>query len=243
MVDHWWQTETGWSIAANPMGVEPLPIKAGSPTVPMPGYDVRILHDDGPAASRRGGRDLHRAAVAAWDAADAVERRRPLQASYLSEHPGYYLTGDGGRFDEDGYLFVMGRIDDVINVAGHRLSTGSIEEVLATHPAVAECAVIGVPDQIKGQAPRGLVVLKAGAPDRRAGRGTGGAGARRDRRGGAFRLVDVVPGTAEDAVGQDSAQDTARYRGRPRRTGAVDHRGSVRAGCAEADPARRLSGG
>ncbi|WP_372507904.1 propionyl-CoA synthetase [Mycobacterium barrassiae] len=164
VVDHWWQTETGWAIAANPMGVEPMPIKAGSPTVPMPGYDVCILHTDGTECEP--GEE------------GAIAIRLPLppgtlptlwgdddryQSSYLSEYPGFYLTGDGGYLDQDGYLFVMGRIDDVINVAGHRLSTGSIEAALATHPSVAECAVIGVADEIKGQVPRGLVVLKAGA--------------------------------------------------------------------------------
>ncbi|NTY63016.1 acetate--CoA ligase [Mycolicibacterium sphagni] len=164
VIDHWWQTETGWAIAANPMGLQPLPIKAGSPTVPMPGYDVRILRVDG-----SGCEPGEEGAICIklplppgtlptlWD--DDVR----YEASYLCEHPGYYLTGDGGYIDEDGYLFVMGRIDDVINVAGHRLSTGAIEEVLATHPAVAECAVIGIADEIKGQVPRGLVVLKAGA--------------------------------------------------------------------------------
>ncbi|MEO3757842.1 propionyl-CoA synthetase [Mycobacterium sp. B14F4] len=164
VVDHWWQTETGWAIAANPMGLDPLPIKAGSPTVPMPGYDVRILHVDGsPCAPGEEGAICIRLPLppgtlpTLWGDDDRYE------ASYLCEHPGYYLTGDGGYLDEDGYLFVMGRIDDVINVAGHRLSTGSIEAVLATHPAVAECAVIGVADEIKGQVPRGLVVLKAGA--------------------------------------------------------------------------------
>jgi propionyl-CoA synthetase len=164
VVDHWWQTETGWAIAANPMGVEPYSIKAGSPTVPMPGFDVRILTDDGePCAPGQEGAICIKlplppgALSTLWNADDRY------RSSYLSEHPGYYVTGDGGRFDEDGYLFVMGRIDDVINVAGHRLSTGAIEEVIATHPAVAECAVIGVPDEIKGQAPRALVVLKAGA--------------------------------------------------------------------------------
>ncbi|MGZ5392394.1 MAG: propionyl-CoA synthetase [Mycobacterium sp.] len=166
VVDHWWQTETGWAIAANPVGVEQLPIKAGSPTVPMPGYDVRILHVDG---SRCAPGEEGAICIALplppgtlptlWGDDDRYE------ASYLCEHPGFYLTGDGGFLDQDGYLFVMGRIDDVINVAGHRLSTGSIEAVLATHPAVAECAVIGVADEIKGQVPRGLVVLKAGASD------------------------------------------------------------------------------
>ncbi|WP_319454566.1 propionyl-CoA synthetase [Mycobacterium sp. RTGN6] len=164
VIDHWWQTETGWSIAANPMGLEALPVKPGSATVPMPGYDVRILRPDGTEC----------------DAGEegAICMKLPLPpgtlptlwgdddrfvASYLSAFPGYYLSGDGGYLDEDGYLFVMGRTDDVINVAGHRLSTGAIEAVLATHPAVAECAVIGVADEIKGQVPRGFVVLKAGA--------------------------------------------------------------------------------
>ena len=164
VVDHWWQTETGWAIAANPMGVEPMDIKPGSPTVPMPGYDVRILRPDGTEADA--------------DEEGAICVKLPLPpgtlptlwgdderyvSSYLSAFPGHYLTGDGGYLDEDGYLYVMGRTDDVINVAGHRMSTGSIEAVLAAHPAVAECAVIGVADEIKGQVPRGLVVLKAGA--------------------------------------------------------------------------------
>ena len=203
VIDHWWQTETGWAIAANPMGLQPLPIKAGSPTVPMPGYDVHILHDDGYRcqAGEEGAICISLplppgTLPTLWDADARYE------ASYLSEHPGYYLTGDGGRIDEDGYLFVMGRIDDVINVAGHRLSTGAIEEVLATHPAVAECAVIGVADEIKGQAPRGLVVLKAGASaDGLAEdlidlvRTEIGAVA-------AFRLVDVVPALPKTRSGK-----------------------------------------
>lgn len=203
VVDHWWQTETGWAIAANPMGTEALPIKAGSPTVPMPGYDVRILHDHGHECERgQDGAICIRLPLppgtlpTLWNADDRY------QASYLTEHPGYYLTGDGGRFDEDGYLFVMGRIDDVINVAGHRLSTGAIEEVLATHPAVAECAVIGVADEIKGQAPRGLVVVKAGAS-------TDGLADElvqlvRDEIGAvaAFKLVDVVPALPKTRSGK-----------------------------------------
>ena len=203
VIDHWWQTETGWPVAANPMGAEQLPTKPGSPTVPMPGYDVRILHDDG-----NGCKTGEEGAICIslplppgtlptlWNAEDRFE------ASYLSEHPGYYLTGDGGHFDEDGYLFVMGRIDDVINVAGHRLSTGAIEEVLASHPSVAECAVIGVADEIKGQAPRGLVVLKAGAS-------TDGLAAElvqlvRDQIGAvaAFKLVDVVPALPKTRSGK-----------------------------------------
>jgi propionyl-CoA synthetase len=164
VIDHWWQTETGWAIAANPVGVQQLPLKAGSPTVPMPGYDVRILHPDGSGCDRgEEGAICIRLPLPPGTLPTLWEDDARFEASYLCEHPGYYLTGDGGYVDDDGYLFVMGRIDDVINVAGHRLSTGQIEAVLASHPAVAECAVIGVADEIKGQVPRGLVVLKSGA--------------------------------------------------------------------------------
>jgi propionyl-CoA synthetase len=164
VIDHWWQTETGWPIAANLRGLEPMPIKPGSPTVPVPGYDVRVLDPSGDEV--------------APGVEGAICLRLPLPpgtlptlwgdddrfvASYLSAFDGYYLTGDGGYVDDDGYLFVMGRTDDVINVAGHRLSTGSLEAVVSGHPAVAECCVIGVSDDLKGQVPRGLVVLKAGA--------------------------------------------------------------------------------
>jgi propionyl-CoA synthetase len=146
------------------MGVEALPFKAGSPTVPMPGYDVHILHPDGDrCAPGEEGVVCLRLPLPPGTLPTLWNDDARYQASYLCEHPGYYLTGDGGFLDEDGYLFVMGRIDDVINVAGHRLSTGAIEAVLAAHPAVAECAVIGVADEIKGQVPRGFVVLKAGA--------------------------------------------------------------------------------
>lgn len=166
VIDHWWQTETGWAIAANPMGVEQMPIKAGSPTVPMPGYDVRILRVDGSECEPgEEGAICIRLPLPPGTLPRLWGDDARYEASYLCEHPGYYLTGDGGYIDEEGYLFVMGRIDDVINVAGHRLSTGSIEAVLAAHPAVAECAVIGVADEIKGQVPRGFVVLKAGASD------------------------------------------------------------------------------
>lgn len=164
IIDNWWQTETGWPIAANLRGLEPMPIKPGSPSVPVPGYDVRILDPSG-------------VEVAAGSEGD-IAIKLPLPpgtlptlwgdderyvASYLTEHPGYYTSGDGGFVDEDGYLYVMGRTDDVINVAGHRLSTGSMEAVVAAHPDVAECAVIGVHDDLKGQLPRAFVVLKAGA--------------------------------------------------------------------------------
>ncbi|HSF86840.1 MAG TPA: propionyl-CoA synthetase [Acidimicrobiia bacterium] len=163
VIDHWWQTETGWPVAANPVGIEPLPVKPGSPTVAVPGYDIRVLDDDGEE-------------VAAGDIG-AIVVRLPLPPgclptlwnadqryidSYLERYPGYYLTSDAGYKDEDGYLAIMSRIDDIINVAGHRLSTGAMEEVLADHPDVAECAVIGVADQLKGQLPVGFVVLNAG---------------------------------------------------------------------------------
>ncbi|MFC0006782.1 propionyl-CoA synthetase [Micromonospora siamensis] len=164
VVDNWWQTETGWPVAANPRGLEPLPLKPGSPSVPVPGYDIRVVDPAG------------REVPAGTDGSIVI--RLPLPPgclptlwgdderyvrSYLTTFPGHYLTGDGGRFDDDGYLYVMGRTDDVINVAGHRLSTGAMEEVLAGHPAVAECAVIGVADALKGQVPSGYVVLRAGA--------------------------------------------------------------------------------
>jgi len=161
--DHWWQTETGYTIAGNPVGIEAMPVKIGSPTVPMPGYDIHILDD--------GGHELPAGELGAiavklplppgtlptlWNAEDRFRK------SYLNTFPGYYETGDAGMKDEDGYLWIMARTDDVINVAGHRLSTGAMEEVLASHPDVAECAVIGVSDTLKGQAPVGFLCLNKG---------------------------------------------------------------------------------
>jgi len=161
--DHWWQTETGWTIAGNPVGVEPLPVKLGSPTVPMPGYDIHILGEDGTPLPNG---ELGAIAVklplppgtlpTLWNAADRFRK------SYLSTFPGYYETGDAGMIDEDGYVWIMARTDDVINVAGHRLSTGGMEEVLSSHPDVAECAVIGVSDDLKGQLPMGFLCLSKG---------------------------------------------------------------------------------
>ncbi len=163
VVDHWWQTETGWPVAANPLGLEALPAKAGSPTVPMPGWDVRVLSPDGgPAPADVDGALVVRLPLPPGALPTLWRDDERFVSSYLSRYPGYYLSGDGGHLDGDGYLFVMGRMDDVINVAGHRLSTGAMEEVLAGHADVAECAVIGVADQLKGQVPRGFVVLKAG---------------------------------------------------------------------------------
>ena len=164
VIDHWWQTETGWAIAANPMGLEPMAAKPGSPTVPMPGFDLHVVDlsgEDAPAGAD--GEIVIRLPLPPGCLPTLWGDDQRYTDSYLSAYPGCYLTGDGGHLDADGYLFVMGRTDDVINVAGHRLSTGEMEEVLASHPAVAECAVIGVSDPIKGQVPRGFVVLKSGA--------------------------------------------------------------------------------
>jgi propionyl-CoA synthetase len=163
VIDHWWQTETGWGIAANLMGIEPLPVKAGSPTKAVPGYDVRILDDDGhEQAPGQIGRIMIKLPMPPGCLPTLWQKDDRFVDSYLSAEPGYYLTGDAGMKDEDGYLFIMSRIDDIINVAGHRLSTGGMEEVLASHPDVAECAVIGAADQLKGEVPVGLVVLKSG---------------------------------------------------------------------------------
>ncbi|MDH5292501.1 MAG: propionyl-CoA synthetase, partial [Acidimicrobiia bacterium] len=163
VIDHWWQTETGWPICANPMGLEALPVKAGSPTKAMPGYDVRVLDEDGiERAPGEIGSISIRLPLPPGTLPTLWNNDSGYVESYLSRYDGYYLTGDAGFEDEDGYLWIMSRIDDIINVAGHRLSTGGMEEVLASHPDVAECAVIGVADQLKGQLPVGMVVLKAG---------------------------------------------------------------------------------
>jgi len=163
VIDNWWQTETGWPIVANPRGLEPLPVKPGSPSVPVPGFDVRVLDEHGNVLqARREGVICLRLPLPPGTLATLWHDDERYLSSYLRTYDGYYLSGDGGYVDEDGYVYVMGRTDDVINVAGHRLSTGSIEAVLASHPAVAECAVIGAADPLKGQLPRGFVVLKSG---------------------------------------------------------------------------------
>jgi propionyl-CoA synthetase len=163
VIDHWWQTETGWPIAANCVGLGMLPVKPGSPTKPVPGYDVRVLDE--------GGREVPAGQIG------SIVIRLPMppgclptlwnndagfEKSYLSAYPRHYLTGDAGYRDDDGYIYIMSRVDDIINVAGHRLSTGAMEEVLAGHPDVAECAVVGVADGLKGEVPVGFVVTKAG---------------------------------------------------------------------------------
>ena len=163
VIDHWWQTETGYAIAGNPMGIEPLPVKIGSPTVPMPGYDVQILDDGGhPLPAGELGAITIKLPLPPGCLPTLWNAEERFKSSYLEAFPGYYETGDAGMIDEDGYVYIMARTDDVINVAGHRLSTGAMEEVLAAHKDVAECAVIGVNDALKGQLPLGFLCLNAG---------------------------------------------------------------------------------
>lgn len=164
VIDNWWQTETGWAIAANPRGLEALPLKAGSPSVPSPGYNLQVLDPFGePVSPGEEGNLAIKLPMPPGNLPTLWGNDERFISSYLEAFEGYYATGDSGYIDEDGYVFVMGRTDDVINVSGHRLSTGAMEQVLAAHPAVAECAVIGLADQLKGQRPAGYVVLKAGA--------------------------------------------------------------------------------
>ena len=163
VIDHWWQTETGWCIAGNPVGLGMLPVKHGSPTVPMPGYQVDVVDE----AAKPVGPNIMGSIVIKLPMPPAClptlwNQDARFKEAYLTEFPGYYKTSDAGYKDEDGYVFVMGRTDDIINVAGHRLSTGGMEEILASHPDVAECAVLGVKDAIKGEVPCGFLVLKTG---------------------------------------------------------------------------------
>ena len=163
VIDHWWQTETGWAIAANCLGLEPLPVKPGSPTVPVPGWDVKVL-DENCVEVKRGdiGAICVKLPLPPGTLPTLYNNDERYKSSYLEEFAGYYATADAGYMDDDGYVYIMARTDDVINVAGHRLSTGGMEEVLAGHPDVAECAVVGVADSFKGQLPVGFVCLKAG---------------------------------------------------------------------------------
>ncbi|MFI0471357.1 acetate--CoA ligase [Halomonas sp. HMF6819] len=163
IIDHWWQTETGWPIAANLAGIELAPAKAGSATYPVPGFDVEIIGREGEkSAPMEEGSVLIKQPLPPGCLSGIWRDPARFHSAYMAAFPGYYLTGDGGYFDDDGYLFIMGRTDDVINVAGHRLSTGEMEGVLGAHPAVAECAVIGIHDDLKGQRPVGLVIPKDG---------------------------------------------------------------------------------
>ena len=164
VIDHWWQTETGWAIAANCLGIEHLPVRAGSPTRPVPGWELQVLDGKArPVARGDIGAIVAKLPLPPGTFPTLWQADERFQTSYLSSFPGYYETGDAGYIDDDGYVYVMARTDDIINVAGHRLSTGGMEEVLASHSDVAECAVIGVADQLKGQLPVGFMVLKAGA--------------------------------------------------------------------------------
>ena len=163
VIDHWWQTETGWPVAANPVGLGMLPIKHGSPTVAMPGYDIRVVDEANHEVARGAmGSLVIKLPLPPGCLPTLWQADARMQESYLDEFPGYYKTADAGFKDDDDYIYVMGRTDDIINVAGHRLSTGGMEEVLASHPAVAECAVLGIKDDLKGEVPCGFVVLKSG---------------------------------------------------------------------------------
>jgi propionyl-CoA synthetase len=163
VIDHWWQTETGWCIAGNPMGLGQLPVKHGSPTVPMPGYQVDVVDEAArPLPAGTMGSIVIKLPMPPACLPTLWEQDERCKEAYFNEFPGYYKTSDAGYKDEDGYVYVMGRTDDIINVAGHRLSTGGMEEILASHPDVAECAVLGIKDAIKGEAPCGFLVLKAG---------------------------------------------------------------------------------
>jgi propionyl-CoA synthetase len=195
VIDHWWQTETGWAIAADCLGIEQLPVKPGSPTKAVPGYAIEVLDDMGePVKAGEIGRIMLRLPLPPGCLPTLWGKDERFRQSYLAAQPGYYLTGDAGYLDDDDYLFVMSRIDDIINVAGHRLSTGGMEAVLAGHPDVAECAVIGAADQLKGELPIGLVVLKAGVDRDRAAIAKELVGRVRDEIGpvAAFKTVVVV---------------------------------------------------
>ena len=195
VIDHWWQTETGWAIAANPMGIAPQPVKIGSPAVPMPGYDVQVLGEDGrPLSHGTLGAIAIRLPLPPGTLPTLWNADARFRKAYLSTFPGYYETGDAGYVDSEGYLYIMARTDDVINVAGHRLSTGAMEEVLASHPDVGECAVIGVADPLKGQVPLGLLCLNRGVSRNPADLVAECVALVRDRIGpvAAFRLAVVV---------------------------------------------------
>ncbi len=163
VIDHWWQTETGWAIVGNCRGIEELPVKEGSPTKPMPGYDVKVVDDACvEVAAGTEGNIVVKLPLPPGTLTTLWRNEERYVKSYMTQFPGYYETSDGGYIDEDGYVYVMGRMDDVINIAGHRLSTGAMEEIISNHPDIAECAVFGADDQLKGQLPVGLFVVKAG---------------------------------------------------------------------------------
>ena len=210
-----------------------LPVKHGSPTVPMPGYQVDVVDEAArPLPAGTMGSIVIKLPMPPACLPTLWEQDERCKEAYFNEFPGYYKTSDAGYKDEDGYVYVMGRTDDIINVAGHRLSTGGMEEILASHPDVAECAVLGIKDAIKGEAPCGFLVLKAGV-DARAGRdrkGNRGAGARKTRTRGGVQARDHGGAAAEDALGQNPARHHQEDRRRRRLDHARDHRGSQGAG-------------
>ncbi|EKS29569.1 propionyl-CoA synthetase [Afipia felis] len=196
VIDHWWQTETGWAIAGNPVGIGALPVKPGSATVPMPGYQVDIVDESSkPVPANTTGSIVVKLPLPPSCLPTLWQQDERCREAYFSEFPGYYKTSDAGYKDEDGYVFVMGRTDDIINVAGHRLSTGGMEEILASHPDVAECAVLGVKDQLKGEVPCGFLVLKSGVTRAAMAVENEVVGMVRDRIGpvAAFKRAVIVP--------------------------------------------------
>ena len=222
--DHWWQTETGWPICGNPVGLGVLPVKYGSPTVPMPGYDLQVLDASAqPVKPGETGTLAIKLPLPPSCLPTLWNNDERFRTSYLAEFPGYYTTSDAGYIDADGYAYVMARTDDVINVAGHRLSTGQMEEVVAKHKDVAECAVVGVADEMKGQIPAGLhrAQRRRQPPDRRDRERGRQAGARGDRPGRRLQDGDDRQAPAQDALGQDPARHHAPDR---RRRGLEDAR-------------------
>ena len=227
VIDHWWQTETGWPIAANPVGFGMLPIKRGSPTVPMPGYEVGVVDEAAkPLPAGTMGSIVIKLPLPPGCLPTLYRQDERMRESYLTEFPGYYKTSDAGLIDDDGYLTILGRTDDIINVAGHRLSTGGMEEVVASHPDVAECAVLGVKDEIKGETPCGFLVLKAGVnrPPQEIEKEV--VQLVRDRIGpvAGFKIGLRRASPAEDPLGQDPARHDQEDR-RPR---SVDYAGDDR---------------
>ena len=215
VIDHWWQTETGWCIAGNPVGLGQLPVKHGSPTVAMPGYDIRAV-DDGCQEVPRGtmGSLVVKLPLPPSSLPTLWQQDERMHESYLAEFPGYYKTADAGYIDADGYVFVMGRTDDIINVAGHRLSTGGMEEVLSAHQDVAECAVLGIKDDLKGEVPCGFIVLKTGVSRPAAEIEQECVQLVRDKIGpvASFRLAIVVARLPKTRSGKSSAAPSRRSR-------------------------------
>ena len=228
VLDHWWQTETGWCIAGNPLGLGALPVKYGSACVPMPGYHDRRRRRRVPAGRRRtrSARSSSSCRCRPSCLPTLWQQDERFRESYLEEFPGYYKTADAGFVDDDGYVHVMCRTDDIINVAGHRLSTGGMEQVLASHRDVAECAVIGIKDELKGEVPCGFIVLKAGVDRPQAEIEKEVVQLVREQIGpvAAFKLAITVARLPEDALGQDPA----RHDEEDRRRRALDHAGDDR---------------